>query len=257
MNIMNAFRNIVNPNQAPQQTLSNGIPMNAPQMNNTANPTVPNMADINAQAAQQPPQQVEKSPSEQLAELWKIEPPKEPKAAIQAPTLNFDPAKVQQLSQGMDFTRNLVTQDDLAKIVAGGPDAVNVLMQTMNKVGQNVFAQATLANAKIVQGSLDANATNLQAALPSMVKTHTMQEAIVNSNPVFNDPAVAPILDILKQQLVQAYPNATAQEIQAHANKAVLNLGKVVGAQDAQTTQTAQVQRNTGAPDNWINYLTN
>lgn len=259
MNLMNAFRNIVTPTPAQPsqpQTTMNGVPVQAPQMNSSANPTVPNLPQVTAQEQPiQTAQDPQKSPSEQLAALWKIEPPKDSATALSAPTLNFDPAKVQQLSQGMDFTKGTMTQDDLAKVIAGGPEAVGVMMQAINKASQNVFAQATLANARVVQGSLDASVANLQSALPNLVRTQNMQEAIVSSNPVFTDPAVAPLLQTLKQQLIQAYPNATSSEIQAHANAAVINLGKIVGGQETQRAKAASAQQDDSVKD-WFSYLT-
>jgi hypothetical protein len=259
MGIMDMFRGQQNNNgqQSQQSHMPNGMPNQQPGMINPNNPSLPNMADINnqvSQGQQQQNQEQVKSPSEQLAELWKIEPPKDGAPTLTSPTLNLDPAKLQQLTQAMDFTKGVLNQDDLAKVAAGGPEAMQVMMKAINATAQNAFAQSLTATSKLVETSMAQNVNNLQAALPGVVKTQQMHNAIVSSSPVFTDPAVAPIMQMLTSQLVKAYPNATSDEITKHAQAAVMNIGKVVTGNDPQVPK--QVQQKEGVPENWLAYLT-
>jgi hypothetical protein len=263
MSLIEAFRNLTGTNnqQSNQQSHQpNGIPNNQPGMINPNQPGLPNMSDINNQIAagqqQQTQQQAaEKSPSELLAELWKIEPAKDAQPGLTAPTLNIDPVKLQQLSQAMDFTKGTITQQDMEKVVAGGPEAMQVLLKAVNATAQNTYSQSIAAAAKLVDASLAQNTSNLQQALPGVVKTQQMHNAINASSPVFTDPAVAPIMQMLTAQLVKAYPNATTDEITKHAQAAVLNIGKVV-APGVSQTQQQQEKQDSGVPPNWLEYLT-
>ena len=61
--------------------------------------------------------------------------------------------------------------------------------------------------------------------LPQHIKRQTVTDALRSENPIFSNPAVAPIISALEAQMTVKYPNATAPEITAMAKQYVEALG--------------------------------
>lgn len=159
------------------------------------------------------------SPLDGYEQLWTIEPPKQGEEDLNSPfRFNVDPAKIQQQANRMDFTK-AITPELMTKINAGGSEAMSALIAAMNIVGQTVMAQSSQVNAKILEAGLDASSTRMTKKLPGLVKSQAISEALREDNPLFQNPAVTPLLDAVQEQMQRKFPNATAAEIKAHAQK--------------------------------------
>lgn len=175
---------------------------------------------------QQPNPQVKNEPAEKVVspldsygELWTIEQPKPGEEDLNAPfRFNVDPAKIRQQSRTVDFTK-AITPELMTKINAGGPEAMSALITAMNTIGQEVLAQSSQVNAKVLEAGLDASSSRMTKRLPGLVKSQAISEALREDNPLFQNPAVTPLLDAVQEQMQRKFPNATAAEIKAHAQK--------------------------------------
>lgn len=156
------------------------------------------------------------SPLDKFNKVWETDPnakaPENPAEMF----ANLDPAKIQEASKKVDFSK-VVTQENLAKITAGGPEAAKAFMESMNAMAQQTYAQSAMATTKIVEQALSKQQASFDAQLPTMVKRLSSSEAL-NQNPVFSNPALKPVVDAMQQTLIQKNPNATVTEINQQLN---------------------------------------
>lgn len=128
-----------------------------------------------------------------------------------------DPQKLMESAGKVDFAK-AVTPEMLAAVTAGGPEAAAAFATAMNKVAQTVYAQSAFATTKIVDQALAKAQEGFDARLPSMVKKLSVNENLQTSNPHLSNPALAPLVSALSEQLVRKNPNATSVEIQSQVN---------------------------------------
>lgn len=178
-----------------------------------ANPMVPS---ANNTPQQQPtPQDPEpKSPNAEFAELWKIE----PTASNQTPNFKIDPAQLNKVSSQMNFAKN-VRQEDVAKIMQGGEEAVGALMNVLNAVGRDVFAMNAQFTSNMAESGYQAAQSSINSGLPNLVKQQFTRNELFESNPKLREPAMQPLVLAIQSQISQKYPNATAAEVNSMVDK--------------------------------------
>lgn len=152
------------------------------------------------------------SPLDPFAKIWET-PPVDPKAN-QPMFAGLDAAKLMEQASRIEFSK-AVTPEMMAKINAGGPEAMQTMVEAMNKIGQTVYAQAAFATTKIVEKAATDQRSRFESDLPNMVKKFSVNENLVADNPILNSPAVAPLVDALRTVLIQKNPNASGAEIQS------------------------------------------
>ena len=160
-----------------------------------------------AGSATEPP-----SPLAAFTDIWKTD-GTAPPATVSELFAGLDPKKIMESASKVDFTK-AVTPDILAKIQAGGPEAQAALLQALNSVTQQGYAQSTMATAKLVEHALTKAKEIQDAQLPAMVKRFSVNESLMTENPLLQNPALQPLAGALQEQLIRKNPNASAQEIQ-------------------------------------------
>lgn len=179
------------------------------------NPLLPNPAAT----APVDPNRVE-SPLDAFTDLFKIDP-----AAIQEqkPFFNVDPQKLRDAASKNDFSK-VISPEMLQTLQAGGPEAVNAMVNAMNMIAQKGYGDSALATTQIVESALKRQQEAFEAKLPGFIKNHSVAESLRNENPIFNHPAAQPLLDVLKQAVNQKFPNATVKEQTETAQNYLLSL---------------------------------
>lgn len=156
------------------------------------------------------------SPFDAFKDVWQS--PTTSAADPQGPMFGaVDPQKLMESAGKVDFAK-AVTPEMLAAVTAGGEGAAAAFAAAMNKVAQTVYAQSALATTKIVDQALTKAQEGYDARLPSMVKKFSVNENLQTSNPQLSNPALAPLVSALSEQLVRKNPNATSAEIQAQVS---------------------------------------
>ena len=184
-----------------------------------ANPAVPNASNTPtpvadpAKATPATPAEPA-SPMDKFAKLWETDPNAKPAEPFK---FNSDPTKLMETARTVDF-KKIVSPELMAKITAGGADAQGALMEAMNSMSQMTFAQSSHASAKITEAALQAQETRFKEMLPTLIKQYSSQENLRSTNPLMNDPAMAPMVSALQQQFTAKYPQATVEQISAHVN---------------------------------------
>lgn len=154
------------------------------------------------------------TPLDAFSTLWET-PAVDPNKPVTDPNNYFatlDPAKVMASAQKVNFANQQVTPEILAEVAKGGESAVKAMMQLVNQSSQSVYGQSALATAQIVQKALDAQRENFQKQLPGILKSQLVSDSLATENPIFSNPALQPMVDMARQQVLQKFPNATQAE---------------------------------------------
>ncbi|MFZ1301765.1 MAG: hypothetical protein WAQ27_04315 [Candidatus Microsaccharimonas sp.] len=194
----------------------------------------------------------EQSPTAKYADLW--EPPKteEPKPGEQSQALT--PEKMLEAASKVDF-RKVLDQESLAKIQAGGPEAVGALADLLNKTGQTVYGQSVVVSKRLIDDAVQQARTEFMKELPSLVRRQTAQEALISDNPAFKDPAVAPVVAAVQAQMQAKFPKATASELNEMAREYLRNAASVLSSDPkALAAQTAATRKKSDAED-WDSWM--
>lgn len=238
MDIFNGFRGATTSNPAAPP------PNPATPATVVANPTVPSSATPTSDGTNPafPATTTEgaKSPLDGFADLWKIDDKSKTASPTLSPVMTVEPAKIMQAARQIDFTQGIDTT--LVDKATKGDAAA--LMQVINAAAQNAFAQGAAATTRIVDTGFKAQETNFtNTVMPNILRKHSINQAVAES-PLANNPAAAPLISMLEQQLTQKFPTASPAEIKNHANKymeefaaaIITNNGGTIVPQNANTT---------------------
>lgn len=197
------------------------------------NTTVPNSNNTPQQVG--PDGKPLQSPVDAFADLWQTA-PNQQAPNTNAPIFQLDQQKLAQAVQGMDFASR-IPQDAFAKVVAGGEDAVKALAQIVNTVGQAAVSQALVGSASIAEGGIKRYGENITGQLPDLVKRHAVQDSFKQENPALTNPAFAPIVTAVQQQIQTKFPQASATEIRKMTSEYLDGFAGAAGFQKPQQQQ--------------------
>jgi len=256
--IMSMFSNIMGSgNQAPAPAAAPGAQA-APSTPGSIPATAPNTGAANANTApngtipgnENSNPAPEATPLDQFADLWKNE-PTDPNAPKPAGIFgNVDPKKFMEAAGKIDFTK-VVTPEQLQAISQGGEGAMGAFAAALNSVAQTTYAQSAFASTKIVEQALARAKDSFIAELPQHIKKQTVSENLRNESPVFQNPAVQPIISALEAQLTVKYPAASAGEITQMAKQYVEALGTSFAPKPAATSGNPGSKEET----DWSSFL--
>lgn len=195
-----------------------------------------------------PPQ---KDPLEQFKNLWENEQNPQQQQETQFSVYSqLDPKKVFESAGRANFT-NVVTPELMQAAQQGGEAGVAAMVTAMNAVAQQVFAQSTLATTKLIDNALGKNRDHIIGELPKHITKNLVTNELRTSNPLFNNPAVSPVISALESQFVTKFPNASPSEITKMAQQYILNLGDLFSPKQQPATGP---QDNKGQED-WEAFL--
>ena len=183
------------------------------------------------------PEKKEESPLDKFNDIWKNAPVAPGNESVFG---EIDPQKLMEAAGKVDF-KQVISQDALAKIAAGGQEGVTAFADSLNKVAQTVFGQNAVATTKIVEQALAKQRESFQTQLPGLIRKHGISDSLRTENPLLSNPAVAPIVEALQTQFAAKNPLATEAEIKASVVEYMSGLGAVFAPK-------AQESGNTGGP---------
>ena len=148
------------------------------------------------------------SPMEQFKDVWNPI-PIDPNAPQDIP---IDAAKIFEAAGKVNFSQ-VLSREDLAKVSEGGDGAVQILIDSMNKISQATYGQSIVAANKMVDIAVAKATQKFEASIPNLVKQQTLRDNLYTKNPAFSNPAIAPVIEALKTQLSEKFPKATPTEL--------------------------------------------
>lgn len=169
----------------------------------------------------------DESPLAAYKGLWEDAPVDPNKPAENKAIFNVKPEEVFAMAGKSDFMKDMLTKEDVAKVAAGGEEAVAIMMQTMNKVGQKVYGQSAMTTTQIVEKALEKQREQFQEMMPSLVRKYSSGENLMESNPAFKHPAVAPIFESIKDRIAEKHPDATSRELEKMTQEMFTGLGQM------------------------------
>ena len=187
---------------------------------------------------------VDNSPLAEYKDIWEtVSTEGEPNANPQA----LDPAKLQETINKSDFS-SVISPENMAAITAGGEEATKAVASSMNQVAQHVMQNSILASNKMIEQAIDGVNKAWESKLPQLLKQQNLNESLSDSNPIFKNPAVKPIMDATQAQLAAKFPNATVAELTTMTQEYI----KAMGEQFAPKPVTANPSEDNTDWDNFM-----
>lgn len=174
------------------------------------------------------------------------------------PNMNIEPSKIMEAARTLDFTKSIAPE--LMDKASKGDAAA--FAQVMNTMAQAAYGQGVLATSGIVQQAMTIQEKNLnERVMPDILRRHTIRTT-VEGNPLSSNPAVAPLLGTIEQQLTSKYPTASPSEIKKHAETYLSGLAEEIVKGNGGTVVTKQSMDNAfsgsisrGADPDWEKYF--
>lgn len=240
----NPPQNSTPPLQPGQVANPNIQPGTNPQVDNK---TVPNPGDTippnNLAAFPENKTTEGASPLDSYKDLFTVG--KDDKAAPSlVPSFTMDTKAIFEAAGKIDFTK-AISPELLDKASKG--DAAS-LAQLVNQAAQAGFAQATVTTGNIVKDALTKQADTFKnEVMPDILRRHQISVGM-SENPLYTNPAVAPLLKSVEGQLAIKYPTASSDEITKHAKVFFDNMaGEIIKANGGSVT-VQQTQQSGGLP---------
>ena len=180
-------------------------------------------------------------------DVWNIKPEDMPKGPV-SPFAGVTPEAIQAVAAKTDFSK-VVTPEMMAAISAGGQGAADAMMQALNAVAQQGYATNAGATMKLIDTALASQREQFQAELPNLIKNQNVTSNLRTSNPIFNHPAAAPMLETLAKQLQLKNPTADAATIQAQAQEFLISFANTANPPKTVVDPAAKNQTNW---DDWV-----
>lgn len=151
-----------------------------------------------------------KSPLSGFANLWEND-GKNNSGTQDQPLFNVDPAKLLESAKTINFAGSIPAE--LATKALGGD--VQAFSQAINAVTQTAYAHAVFASTQMIEEALKRHTSKFTKMFPGMVRQVMLRDSTAsNKNPVFSNPATAPLLKGLMQQMAQKHPTASTAQLQ-------------------------------------------
>ena len=128
---------------------------------------------------------------------------------------NLDVGALDKHFSTIDFTKGL-DPNLFSAVASGGDNAIAALPQIINHAVRQAVLTSAQSTTKLVQGTVGNADKNITDIVQAEIKKLGLQDTI-RSNPIYSDPAYAPVVDMVQTRVLQKYPNAT----QADLSKAV------------------------------------
>ena len=186
------------------------------------------------------------SPVDNFADLWQPVTSANPNEG--QPLFNVSHDKLLATARQQDF-RQTVTPEQLQAIAAGGQEAINAMSDMINGATQAGYAQSVLTTTKLIEGALAKSNFAKADDLETRIRDVQVGSSLREENPVFSDPAYAPLLQTAQKQFQQKYPTATAAELKSMATQYLTSMATRLNP--AQQTPASKQKQS----EDWSNFL--
>ena len=92
----------------------------------------------------------------------------------------------------------------------------------MNAVAQQTMTHSIMVNEKLTQQAIAKAVAANEATLPTRLRNQAASDHLKTSNPLFDNPAIKPVVEATHQQLLLKYPTETNAQITERVNSFML-----------------------------------
>ncbi|TXH08467.1 MAG: hypothetical protein E6R04_10595 [Spirochaetes bacterium] len=231
-----------NQQQAPQQQAGPAVPGST--MNQQQQPAGSVAAEGGGQSSN--------SPLDNWKDLWKNDsnsqgnPETDP---FSSPLFSADPERIRETASKADFLSQL-PQELIQKAMSGQDPSA--FMEVINKVAQNSLATAVQLSMATVEQAGTRLGDRFKKATPGYVKDAQLS-GMRSDNPVLQNPAAEPMLQMIRDRIRRNEPNLSAADIQKKAEQYLTTFaGELSGS-----NKTADASRTQSSEQDWLQWAGN
>lgn len=212
--------------EAPKPTQPAGTPT---PPGNIPEPTVPSEAGqgtIPTLPDNLPKQgDIPETPLANFQGLWDANP--KPTEGEQSTTSDITKDNVSAAISNINFAGG-ISEEQFNAVYSGGEQAASALPEILNNVAKNVMTQATLVNHKLAQREVERALAARANEIPAKIREQSVTEHLRTTNPMLDNPAIKPVVEATKSQLLTKYPDATNEQITQMTVNYLQEMQKVV-----------------------------
>jgi hypothetical protein len=194
-------------------------------------------------------------PLDPYKDLWQNDPNAAPAPAPM--DFSVSPEALATMAGKLDFAA-LVPQTIHDRIAAGGSDAGAAANEMQNIIARAVFQHNALATTKLVEAATIKAQEGFESLIDKKLKLAGLAETTATSHPALSNPAVAPVVDVIQQRIIQKYPQASSSEIKEKLNEYLNLMGTAFNptmASKANTPVQTLASNSTQKETDWAAYL--
>lgn len=175
---------------------------------------------------------------------------------LATPIFNLDPTKIREQASTLDFVKD-IKPELLEGLVQNGNLNTAGLLELINAVQQNAFTAATLSIGNMVNSGIDGNNKRLKMALPGVINGVALNNLPAGDNPVFNHPAVQPLVHALRTAAYSKNPSARPDDVATQVNSYLTGLTTAIAESKSGAANRAAGNSADGTPvkTDWDNYF--
>ena len=177
----------------------------------------------------------------EYADLFNTAPVPEggPAPTIDDPYITLDKDAITRTVASMNFAQGVELQDNMQKALQGDMQAFAAVL---NSVAQNVYSQTAQMSGIVADRAAREGVTRLQSTIPQIVRSSSTSNSLTNLNPMFDNPAVRPIVDMARQNFETKNPTATPQQITEMVNRYMTDVSSAFAPAPAAPTNKGTQQ---------------
>jgi hypothetical protein len=177
-------------------------------------------------------------PMAEFATLWDT-PTVDPNVAATVEPVALTAEAVQKVVANANFAGG-ITPEVMATIAAGGEDAQKAMMLMINQATQQAVTQSIMASNKLSEKAITDALAKQEAALPEMLRNQQASSHLQDLNPLFSNPAVKPVIDATRQQLLQKFPGDTPAQTAEKLQNFIVAMGEQFAPKEVVNSNSAQ-----------------
>lgn len=150
---------------------------------------------------------------------------------------NLDPKQLGELLSKTQMAPQ-ISEAHIAAIQAGGPEALQTLNTLLNQTAQAAVLQSITAAQRLTQTGIDTALSASTTQLPQLVRDHLFQQSLAAALPNLQDPAVAPLVEVVRAGVAASNPTLTPEQLTEKAVQYFQGLSSVTAPQVSADQQT-------------------
>jgi acylphosphatase len=185
-------------------------------------------------------------PFAKFGKMWGAFAEKTSAAANGGQKIELPADKLKAVANQLNFT-GAVTKEQLAAIANGGDEAVAAMLAIVNTAGQEGFQKSAQVSAKMLEDALKTQAESFKASLPDLIKEVQSGVSVSKAMPGLDDPALAPMVNMVRAGIQANNPGASADEVAVEVKEYFSNLAEVVSPRAGTEGADKEVQMDWNA----------
>lgn len=166
------------------------------------------------------------------------------------PAFSIDPAKMTEVANAQDFTRN-VNPETMQKALGGDYQA---MVQVMGEVSRGAYRAAIEHGGMLTDKFVGAREAHGKKGVNATVRGHMTDQAL-SSMPGMNNPVVRKQMTQIATQMQKSFPDATPQEIAEKTKEFMTGVAGAINPQDPKKNANGQEQPEIRGEEFWNDFF--